>query len=110
MSSNEEPKVKGTTGDLGYPTGRHGRIPSFASVEEEAAFWDTHDITDYLDESWPVENPVSPELRKQRRLTIRLDEADERALGERARSLGIGPSTLVRIWIRERLAQERKAS
>lgn len=24
------------------------RIPESASREEEAAFWDTHDITDYL--------------------------------------------------------------
>lgn len=30
------------------------RIPAFASREEEAAFWDTHDITEYLDELKPV--------------------------------------------------------
>ena len=30
------------------------RIPDFASREEEAAFWDTHDFTDYLDELHPV--------------------------------------------------------
>lgn len=37
--------------DFGYPTGAHGRIPSFNNVEEEAEFWDTHDVTDYLDEA-----------------------------------------------------------
>lgn len=35
------------TVDLGYPTEAHGRIPSFADIEEEAAFWDTHDFTDF---------------------------------------------------------------
>ena len=31
------------------------RIPEFANREEEAAFWDSHDITDYLGELQPVE-------------------------------------------------------
>ena len=30
------------------------RIPEFQSREEEAAFWDTHDVTDYLAELRPV--------------------------------------------------------
>jgi len=47
-------QVKPTV-DLGYPTEAHGRIPAFHSIEEEAAFWDTHDFTDFLEESWPVE-------------------------------------------------------
>jgi hypothetical protein len=89
--------------DLGYPTPARGRIPSFSSVEEEAAFWDTHDITDFLEESAPVEITVGPELAS--RLTVRFDRADWQQLTEHARELGIGPSTLVRIWIKERLRQ-----
>ena len=38
------------TVDLGYPTEARGKIPSFANIEEEAEFWDTHDSTDYLDD------------------------------------------------------------
>jgi hypothetical protein len=34
--------------NLGYPTEAQGKIPSFRSVEEEAEFWDTHDIVDYV--------------------------------------------------------------
>jgi hypothetical protein len=37
--------------DLGYPTGAHGRIPSFNNVQEEDEFWDTHDIIYFLDEA-----------------------------------------------------------
>ncbi len=32
--------------DLAYPTEAQGDLPAFQSVEEEAAFWDTHDVTD----------------------------------------------------------------
>ena len=95
------------TVDLGYPTEPHGRIPSFANVEEEAAFWDTHDFTDFLDESEPVQIEVSPELAE--RLTLRLEQRDRQQLIALAREKGIGPSTLARMWIRERLRQEATA-
>jgi CopG antitoxin of type II toxin-antitoxin system len=95
------------TVDLGYPTPARGRIPSFQSVEEEAAFWDTHDITDFLDESTPVQLSVGPELAE--RLTLRLDRADWQALAKHARAKGVGPSTLARMWLKERLRQEAEA-
>jgi hypothetical protein len=31
------------------------RIPKFASIEEEAVFWDTHDTTEFEDEFEEVE-------------------------------------------------------
>ena len=34
-----------------YPTEAHGSIPAFNSYEEEATFWDTHDITDFKQET-----------------------------------------------------------
>lgn len=95
------------TVDLGYPTGTHGRIPSFNNVEEEAAFWDTHDVTDYLDESQPAELTVGPELAEK--LTLRLERDDREALRRRAKRLGIGPSTLARMWLKERLRSEEEA-
>jgi predicted HicB family RNase H-like nuclease len=93
--------------DLGYPTEPHGRIPSFANVEEEAAFWDSHDFTDFLEESRPVGITVGKELAG--RLTLRLDQADREALDRRAKAMGVGPSTLARIWLKERLRQDTLA-
>jgi len=93
--------------DLGYPTGAHGRIPSFNTIEEEAAFWDTHEVTDYLEESQPAELTVGSELAEK--LTLRLERADREALRQRARRLGIGPSTLARMWLKERLRLEEEA-
>jgi len=95
------------TVDLGYPTPAHGRLPAFTSAEEEAAFWDTHDVTDYLDESAPVQVTVGQELAQ--RLTVRLDQADRQELARRARAKGVGPSTLARMWLKERLRQEAEA-
>lgn len=100
---------------------RPSRIPDFTNREDEAEFWDTHDITDFLEESWPVEIEVGRELRdrvaargeKRReladRLTVRLDRGDREELTRRADEQGVGPSTLVRMWIKERLRAERAA-
>ena len=63
------------TVDLGYPTAPHGCIPAFADIEEEAAFWDTHDFTDFLAESTPVAITIGPDLAE--RLTVRLDQDDQ---------------------------------
>ena len=47
------------------------RIPVFKSRDEEAAWWDTHDITDYLDELKPVQVRFARNLSEG--LTVRLD-------------------------------------
>jgi hypothetical protein len=95
MSERPEQDLSG-----GKPT----RIPDFQSREEEAEFWDTHDITDYFDELRPVAVRYAPNLSAG--MTVRLDPADRKALGRIAAEMGVGPSTLVRMWIKERLRQE----
>lgn len=88
------------------------RIPRFQSVEEEAAFWDTHSPLDYPDEFQKVDEPKVDQAfdRPLRHLLgVRLDTATLTSLGEIARAKGIGPSTLARIWIMERLSSEEPA-
>ena len=81
------------------------RIPRFASLEEEAAFWDTHDVTDYPDELKPVKVRFARNLSEG--ITIRLDAETLAALRKQARDKGIGPSTLARMWILERMQAGR---
>ncbi len=38
------------------PKNTKSRIPTFKSIEEEAAFWDTHSSEEFADELTPVEN------------------------------------------------------
>jgi len=79
------------------------RIPEFATREEETEFWDTHDFTDFLDELRPVQVRVAKNLSQG--LNVRLDQSDREELNRRAEEQGIGPSTLIRMWVRERLRQ-----
>ena len=84
------------------------RIPEFASREEEAEWWDTHDITDYLDELKPVKVRFAKNLSEG--ITVRFDPATMRQLRSEAKEKGIGPTTLVRMWVLERLRGERAPS
>jgi ribosomal protein S15P/S13E len=120
-------KLKPTV-DLGYPTESLGDIPSFNTIEEEAEWWDTHDTTDFQHLFTPVQIKIGGELAEQiashredskrdeldEKLTLRLDQSDRAALTKFAKRKGIGPSTLVRMWIKEHLeeeaAREAKAS
>ena len=83
-------------------------IPEFGSREEEAAFWDTHDLADYWDEFKPVKLRFAKNLSEG--LHIRLDPETMTALRSEAQQKGIGPTTLARMWIRERLREERAQS
>lgn len=82
-----------------HPDGA-SRIPKFQSREEEAGFWDTHDVTAYLGELRPVEAPFAPGLSSG--LLIRLHRADWEALGRIAAESGTDHATLARTWIKER--------
>lgn len=80
------------------------RIPEFATREEEAKFWDTHDISDYWDEMKPVRARFAKQLSEG--ITIRLDSQTLAELRSLASEKGIGPTTLARMWILEHLRHE----
>ena len=98
-------------------TTRPSRIPDFSSIEEEAEWWDTHEITDYLDELRPVTLEVSQEIRGRVAaranqgdlvpdpLVVELRSEDRAELDRRAREQGVEPGELVQSWIEERLGQ-----
>jgi hypothetical protein len=76
-------------------------IPQFSSREEEAAFWDTHDFSDYWDELKPVKVRFAKNLSEK--ITIPLDPDALRELREQAHAQGIDPIALAQLWILERL-------
>ena len=77
------------------------RIPEFSSREEEARFFETHSIANYLDEFKPVEARFAKNLSEG--LHIRLDHGTVMKLRQEAKEKGIGPTTLVRMWIIDQL-------
>src|SRR5438105_11749374 len=88
------------------------RIPRFKNVEEAAEFWDTHSLADFEDELEPVEDVRFVVMRAgpKKPLTVRLPEDTLKALTAQAHEQGVGASTLVRMWILERLRGESHRS
>ena len=72
----------------------------FASYEEAAEFWDTHDTTDYLDSFETV--AVQTEL-KSRRYEVEIDADLMSVLSKQAQSRGVRVSRLVSEMLREKV-------
>jgi hypothetical protein len=81
------------------------KIPRFKSLEEEAEFWETHSTTEFEDEFKEVRVRVARPLSHI--LAVRLDARTIDRLAEVGRAKGLGPSTLARMWLLERLEREK---
>lgn len=81
------------------------RIPKFKTLAEEARFWDTHDVTDYLSEMKKTKVSFDPLAPKEETLTIRIQSTLKNKLEEAARHYGINLSTLTRIWFIDKLKE-----
>lgn len=75
-------------------------IKPFKTLEEEANFWDTHSALDEIDEGTVV---GFHQAKKTNTITLRIDQKSLQKLRERAFYKGIGPTTLARMWIMEKL-------
>jgi hypothetical protein len=78
-------------------------ISKASTYEEIGAFWDTHDLADYWDQTKPVEFEV--ELKSETTFF-----AIESGLSSRIRELaiqrGVSPETLLNLWVQEKLQEE----
>ena len=75
-------------------------IPPFKTLDEESNFWDTHSLVDNIGEETLVGFHIA---NRNRTLTIRFPEKAIQSLRRNAFRLGIGPTTLARMWLLERL-------
>ncbi len=72
----------------------------FKSLEEEANFWDTHSVLDEINKGTLV---GFHQANKTDTITIRFQPEHIQVLKEQAFQMGIGPTTLARMWIMEKL-------
>jgi predicted DNA binding CopG/RHH family protein len=82
------------------------KLPQFASEQEESEFWDTHDSTDYMDDTEPVDVRFIDARPAKTQISLRLEAETIARLKEVAKHKGIGYQTLIRMWVMERLQQE----
>jgi predicted HicB family RNase H-like nuclease len=81
------------------------KIPKFKTIAEEARFWDTHDVSDYLSEMKEVKMVYDPSVHKEETLTVRVQAALKRRLETVARSYGVSLSTLLRVWFIDKVKE-----
>jgi hypothetical protein len=74
-------------------------ISKAQTLEEIAEFWETHDLTDYEDQTHEVDIEVRAVRRK--RVTLAPDLAAQ--VADLARRQGVSVETLVNLWIAERI-------
>ena len=84
------------------------KIPKFKSYEEEAKWWDTHDLTE-IEGLELVREEVFVKPRKQI-VSIRLERTLVEVLKRLAARQGVGHTTLLRMWVVEKLRELVKQS
>ncbi len=93
-------------------TKRDGKkLPDFGTMtlEEIADFWESHDSADYWDRMEDVTSGVLFKPRTDRVVSVRIAADDLAALKQLASKQGLGHTTLIRTWIREKLRTEERA-
>ena len=85
------------------------KLPGTDSIEQLAAFWDSHDLTDFEHEL--EEAPETIFVRTPRKcLTIELKPSEARELENVARAQGIAAEIVLRRWILDRLHRNSLAN
>jgi len=87
-------------------TGKKSQIPDFKSLADEAEFWDTHSVLDYLDEFGSPQFVAKKTYTQG--ITVRFEPDTLAQLRAYAKEQGIGPTTLMRMWVLERLKTIRQ--
>jgi len=82
------------------------KIPQFKSDKEEARFWDTHSAADFLDQFEEVKEPLFFRPTK-RTASIRLENTVVKKIRSIAQGKGLNYTTLIRMWVLEKLKQEQ---
>lgn len=77
------------------------KIPKFKAIEEARKFWEEHDLTDFVEDTG--EASIRFVRPKKAQITFRLDPNDAKRLKEIANEKGLSYTTLVRMWVKEKL-------
>ncbi|MDI6795089.1 MAG: CopG family antitoxin [bacterium] len=75
----------------------------FSSIEEASAFWDTHDLGDYWDQT--TEARFEVDIQTERNY-YSLEKDLSKEIEGIARNKGVSSETLVNLWLKEKILTE----
>ena len=78
------------------------RIPRTDSIQELAAFWQNHDVTDFEDELEEVSEPV---FHRAHVVAVPLTGDERQAIRHAAAARGVDEAALIHEWVKERLGR-----
>lgn len=81
-------------------------IPRFKTEDEERAFWDTHDSTDYFDYSHPIKMDLSALKPSTRPITVRLPLRLVVDLKRLANKKDVPYQSLLKVYLAEKVREE----
>lgn len=83
------------------------KFPNFnkMSYKEEAEWWDSHDWGEFWDELEDVDIVVEMEKPRDETIVLRVQKQVKDRIDMFARGLGLNLSTLVRMWLMEKLQE-----
>ncbi|MCY3682256.1 MAG: BrnA antitoxin family protein [Gemmatimonadetes bacterium] len=85
---------------------RKKQIPKFKNEDEERAFWDTHDSTEYIDWTKGKRVTLSNLKPSTRTISIRLPETMLEQLKLLANKRDVPYQSLLKVFLAERISQE----
>lgn len=83
------------------------KLGPFKSEDEERDFWATHDGTEYFDFSKGQISDADSFHGNVTPVTIRFAESQLNLLRQIARKMDVGYQSLIKVWLDERLLQEK---
>jgi hypothetical protein len=75
-------------------------ISKSSTIEEMAEFWDTHDVTDFEDDTYEVEMEFDIQFRSH---YVAIDPDLLQGLRKAAASRGLSAESLINLWLQEKL-------
>jgi hypothetical protein len=85
---------------------KESRLPKTDSIKKLAAFWDSHDLTDFEDELEEVAEPV---FVRRTAIRVPLEAHQAEAVEQMARAKGVSPGELIRAWVLQKVAHRNNA-
>lgn len=82
---------------------RKSSISKATSYQEMGEFWDSHDTTDYEDQTHEVEFEVD---LKSEVTYLALEKTLSSRMRALAKQRGVSPETLLNLWVQEHLQKE----